>query len=137
MQMLNFVYHVSYNFLYLSFITLKKFPSLLCCKFLSFCNENIVFPTITHYSKCMINYVKFYVEQMQNPVINPDLSLYCYCLVAKSCLTLQPHELQLTRFLCPLDFPGKNNGVDCRFHLHCHYILDIYLYKTFILDIYF
>ena len=42
---------------------------------------------------------------------------YCCCLVTKSwtifccCLTakfLRPHGLQLTRFLCPWDFPGKN-----------------------------
>ena len=33
------------------------------------------------------------------------------CLVAKSCLTLQSHGLQLARLLCPWDFPGKNAGV--------------------------
>ena len=32
---------------------------------------------------------------------------------AQSCLTLQIHRLQLTRLLCPWDFPGKNTGVGC------------------------
>ena len=31
--------------------------------------------------------------------------------------SLQPHELQLTRLLCPWDFPGKSNGVGCYFLL--------------------
>ena len=34
-----------------------------------------------------------------------------YCLVAKSCSAL----LQLTRLLCPWNFPGKNTGVGCHF----------------------
>ena len=39
-------------------------------------------------------------------------------LVNKSCLTLWgPHGLQLTRFLCPRYFPGKNTGVGCHFPL--------------------
>ena len=32
---------------------------------------------------------------------------------AQSCPTLRPHGLQLTRLLCPCDFPGKNTGVGC------------------------
>ena len=32
-------------------------------------------------------------------------------LVAQSCPTLRPHELQLTKLLCPWNSPGKNNGV--------------------------
>ena len=32
------------------------------------------------------------------------------CLVAKSCLTLQPHGLSPARLLCPWDFSGKNTG---------------------------
>ena len=35
--------------------------------------------------------------------------------VAQSCLTLQPHELQLARLPCPWDSPGKNTGVSCHF----------------------
>ena len=31
--------------------------------------------------------------------------------------SLQPHELWLTRLLCPWDFPGKNTGVGCHFRL--------------------
>ena len=27
--------------------------------------------------------------------------------------SLQPHELQPTRLLCPWNFPGKNTGVGC------------------------
>ena len=43
----------------------------------------------------------------------------CYCcLVAKLCATLlRAHCLQLTRFLCPRYFPGKNTGVGCHFLL--------------------
>ena len=33
--------------------------------------------------------------------------------VTQSCLTLQPHGLYPTWFLCPWDFPGKNTGVGC------------------------
>ena len=35
--------------------------------------------------------------------------------VAQLCLTLRPHGLQLTRLLCPWDFPGKSTRVGC----HC------------------
>ena len=31
----------------------------------------------------------------------------------QSCLTVLPHRLQPTRFLCPWDSPGKNIGVGC------------------------
>ena len=30
---------------------------------------------------------------------------------------LRPHRLQLTRLLCPWDFPGNSTGVDCHFLL--------------------
>ena len=44
--------------------------------------------------------------------------VYCCCLVAKSCPTLQRlHGLQPTSLLSPLDFPGKNTGVGCHFLL--------------------
>jgi len=36
-------------------------------------------------------------------------------VLAQSCLTLWPHWLQPTRFLCPWNFPGKNTGVSCHF----------------------
>ena len=38
----------------------------------------------------------------------------CRSVVSDS---LQPHELQPTRLLCPWDFPGKNTGVGCHFLL--------------------
>ena len=42
----------------------------------------------------------------------------CYCLVAKSCLTLcNPLNYRPTRLLCPWDFPGNNIGVGCHFLL--------------------
>ena len=44
----------------------------------------------------------------------------CICcgLVTKSCpMHLRHHVLQPTRLLCPWDFPGKNTGVGCHFHL--------------------
>ena len=61
--MLNFAYHVSYDFLIFAFYNIEEvhIPTLRQV-FLSFRNENIVFPTITHYSKCMLNYIKFYVK---------------------------------------------------------------------------
>ena len=31
--------------------------------------------------------------------------------------SLWPHGLQPTKLLCPLDFPGKDTGVDCHFFL--------------------
>ena len=34
------------------------------------------------------------------------------CLVAQSCLTLLPHELQSTLLHCPRDSPSKNTRVD-------------------------
>ena len=37
--------------------------------------------------------------------------------ISQSCLTLRPHGLQLSRLLCPWDFPGKNIGVGCSFLL--------------------
>ena len=46
------------------------------------------------------------------------LSLFIYlfiyfwvCVCIQSSLTLQPHGLWPSRFLCPWDFPGKNMGV--------------------------
>ena len=43
------------------------------------------------------------------------------CEVKWSCSvmsnSLRPHGLQLTRLLCPWDFPGKNTGVGCHFLL--------------------
>ena len=35
------------------------------------------------------------------------------CVRAQLCLTLRPHELQPTRFLCPSNFLGKNTRVGC------------------------
>ena len=35
-------------------------------------------------------------------------------VVAKLCLILQCHRLQLTRLLCPWDFSGKNAGEGCQ-----------------------
>ena len=40
----------------------------------------------------------------------------CY-FVAKLYVILRPQGLQLTRILCPWDFPGKNTGVCCHFLL--------------------
>ena len=38
-------------------------------------------------------------------------------LVTQSCLTLQPHEWQPVRLLCPWGYPSKNTGVGCHFLL--------------------
>ena len=40
--------------------------------------------------------------------------LSCCCVVTELCLTLlQPHGLQVTRLLCPWNFPCKNTRVGC------------------------
>ena len=42
----------------------------------------------------------------------------CVCLVAKSCLILRNlMDCSPTRILCPWDFPGKNTGSGCHYHL--------------------
>ena len=41
----------------------------------------------------------------------------CVCMCSILSDSLRPRELQLTRLLCPQDFPGKNTGVDCHFLL--------------------
>ena len=42
----------------------------------------------------------------------------CCCLVAKMYPTLLwPHQPELARLLCPWNFPDKNTGVGCHFHL--------------------
>ena len=47
-----------------------------------------------------------------NNIYNHILMCPHVCLVAKLCLTLQPHG-----FICPWDSPGKNTGVGCHFLL--------------------
>ena len=49
----------------------------------------------------------------------------CVCVRARTRIlshsfvsdSLQPHEQQPTRLLCPWDSPGKNTGVGCHFLL--------------------
>ena len=54
------------------------------------------------------------LKNIQHMCQNP----HCYCLVAKSCLTLlRAHGLQPTRLLCSWDLPGKNTGAGCHFLL--------------------
>ena len=63
-------------------------------------------------------------------LVNPHLPVCCpphrqglpstliaMCVHAWSCLTLRPHGLQPSRFLCPRYFPDKNTGVGCHFLL--------------------
>ena len=51
-------------------------------------------------------------------MLNIELPCCCCCLVTESCLTLlQLRGLLPARLLCPLDFPGKNAGLDCHFLL--------------------
>ena len=46
------------------------------------------------------------------------IRVICCCLVTQFCPTLfQPHGLQVARFLCPWDLPGKTIGVGCHFLL--------------------
>ena len=41
----------------------------------------------------------------------------CYFVTKLYVILLRPQGLQLTRILCPWDFPGKNTGVCCHFLL--------------------
>ena len=47
------------------------------------------------------------------------LALCCVCVFSRSVGSdsLWPQGLEPTRLLCPWDFPGKNIGVGCHFHL--------------------
>ena len=48
--------------------------------------------------------------------------------VAQLCPTLcDPLDCSPSRFLCPWDFPGKNTGVGCHFHLQCNDMVCIIL----------
>ena len=42
---------------------------------------------------------------------------FCYFVTKLYVILLRPQGLQLTRMLCPWDFPGKNTGVCCHFLL--------------------
>ena len=44
----------------------------------------------------------------------------------------RPHELQPTRFLHPWDFPGKNTGVGCHFHLQAKGLSSADLYWSWL-----
>ena len=43
----------------------------------------------------------------------PSLTSMHARLVTQLCLTLRLHRVELTRLLCPWDFPGKDPGVGC------------------------
>ena len=47
----------------------------------------------------------------------PFLTSVRACSVTRLCLTLTLHGVELTRLLCPWDFPGKDPGVGCHFLL--------------------
>ena len=57
------------------------------------------------------------IQQSDSIIIN-NLCMYA-CVLSCSVVSdsLQPHGLQLTRLLCPWDFPGKNTGVGSNFLL--------------------
>ena len=46
--------------------------------------------------------------------------------VTQSCLTLQPHRHQPTRFLCPWDFPGKSIGHYRMLLISLQYMVDLH-----------
>ena len=46
--------------------------------------------------------------------------------VTQSCLTLQPHRHQPTRFLCPWDFPGKSIGHYRMLLIFLQYMVDLH-----------
>ena len=54
------------------------------------------------------------------------------CMHAKllqSCLTVQPHRWQPTRFLCPQDSLGKNTAVGCHFLLSFKFLATVTTYR--------
>ena len=76
---------------------------------------------------CQLNSYIFYLfELKQNWLIihNIQSTMVCEYVWVCECFShsvmsnsLQPHGLQLARFLCPWDFPGKNTGVGFHFLL--------------------
>ena len=62
----------------------------------------------------LINYVLDCVSCLV--MVRKLISIWCCCLVAKSCPTLLwPCGLLPARLLCPWDFPGKSTGVGFHF----------------------
>ena len=47
----------------------------------------------------------------------------------QSCLTVQPHRWQPTRFLCPQDSLGKNTAVGCHFLLSFKFLATVTTYR--------
>ena len=55
----------------------------------------------------------FFFNYCFNLYILQILLIVCVCSIVFN--SLQPHELQPARILCPWGFPAKNTEVDCRF----------------------
>ena len=115
-------------------ISLSKLNSLIICPVFLFFFFSLSFGPflpLFHfmlYSVFRVMFLKYDCAldpHLQNTSISPlpteihksELVSVCIFSVTKTCLTPQPHGLQLTRLLCPLDFPGKNTGVCCHFLL--------------------
>ena len=73
---------------------------------------------------CLLGYLRKWVSQVVHINYAMEKLIYIFAWlyvlshsVVSNCL--QPHGLEPTRFLCPWDSPGKNNGMGCHFLLQC------------------
>ena len=66
---------------------------------------------------CAKSYIQIYVCMLGFPVLYTRYLVNPNTWISNMSNSLQPCGLQPTSFLCPLDFPGKNNGVGCHFLL--------------------
>ena len=83
------------KFILLVFDNLKRFFLAQKCKF--------------HFRRCFIFIKPNLGEKVEKPVGNKVTlnEKVCHCSVAKSCPTLWPHGLQLTRLPCPYDLSER------------------------------
>ena len=108
--------------------------------------HSLIFTSLGSFHSLVV--VEFNPFQPQKILLASTCVCVCMCvcvcthvLVTQPCLTLcDPIGCSLTRFLHPWDFPGKNNGVGCHFHLkvnimaviHVARIADFSLLRSFI-----
>ena len=84
--------------------------------------------------KCGLNCSLHVSNVTLNKLLNLYTSVSCCVHNPLSCQTLQLHGLQLTRLLCPWDYPGKSTGVGCHFLLQgyqCFFICKMRLIITY------
>ena len=78
-----------------------------CCKVLVLCSCCCFGRQSGRTEQVILTDGIFKPKEVRSLTYQPPGNTVLCCLVAKSCLTLQPHGLQLSRLLYPWDFPGK------------------------------